>query len=324
MCLAGLAGLWKSHSEPEVPQPQSLYLQAKEFPGRPVQEDEVRTRLNEKTDSATRLAESASRFCEKFEMQVETLPLPSLLADLKDGKIKLPNMCESDEATTRLFQALRDSCSAEELKKEINGCEQNLFSYRARRIQLWAADQPVQSLSLEVIMQRFFGLLNAELPMGQLRGEDLRDIARELKKRIPESGTPSRIEAVSYFFDADPSPAGRLALRQALQEARRQNPEDWQIFEFQLMQEAQEDLGRYKQMIQRLLAQQPDSLIGVYHSACLLWKQKQKAQALDLFRKAADMDPKENRFRETYEKARLTAPDFPVCTASMRFSPDQF
>ncbi|MEZ0393258.1 MAG: tetratricopeptide repeat protein [Pseudobdellovibrionaceae bacterium] len=290
---------------------QKIYRQARLYSGRP-------------TNVAATLPTQRFANCSSFFEQVETLPLESLLFDLREGRMSLPANCEQDPLSAKMFTNLQQKCSPDSLAQSFADCETALFQYRTRRIQLWTQGQSLQELSTDLLIQRFYGMLFSGAANEAGGAEELRSLSEELKKRLPASAAPYRIEVVSYLAEPDLDAEKQLAFQNALREARARDPEDWQLFEMEWVQLAQSNPEAYAARVQEFLASQPNSPIGLYHAGCIAWKSGNQQAALESFQRASEQAPQDPRFSSTLQKSQSSKPGESICTSSLSFQFEDF
>lgn len=293
------------------PAQQKLYNQARQFSGRP-------------STVTTTLPETVSQDCSAFYEQIETLPMESLLFDLKEGKLSIPSHCEQDSHTAKLFSDLKADCAFLALQETQGKCESSLFHFRARRIQLWSDGQSLDELSTEILVQRFFGLLSSGTFAEVNGSNEFRQIGQILRKRLPNSNAPIRIELVGYLTSNQLTDQERADFQNLIREARERSPDDWQLFEMDLMQKALTDESAYQKAVQDFLAASPESPIGLYHAGCVAWKNGQKAEATAYFQQTLQKSPEDPRFKETFQKSQSSDLGESICTASLSFNSQDF
>jgi tetratricopeptide (TPR) repeat protein len=296
---------------------QKLYDQALQFPGRPASPVASPSPAVSPVPTENAMLEA----CNAFNEKIETLPLETLLFDLRERNLQIPPQCIQDKLTNPMFEAMNAACQPEAQTLNPTDCATRMFQYRARRIQLWSNSQDMKSLSTEVLVQKFYGLLSSG-EMNQEGGAQLlRSIAEELKTRLPQSSAPNRIEVISYLIDPPKTEEQSQAAAEALRVAREKSPDDWQLFEVDLIQKSPED---YEQTVRAFASQYPDSPIALYHLGCIAWKKGVQSEALQYFQRASQLAPTEARFSTTADKAKTEAPGTSICSAQMNFDSRDF
>lgn len=298
---------------------ESLYTKAKNFPGLSVASDKTKSPLTTRLSDASEKSSQAE--CESFNQKIETLPLNTLLFDLQEKHLAIPPSCAQDERTTALFQALSSACQSEAQNSNPLECEGKLFQYRARRIQLWSNSQDLKSLSSEVLVQKFYGLMSSGEMTLAGGGPLLRSISDELKLRLPDSSAPQRIDVISYLVEPPQTEEQNRAADEALRLAREKNPTDWQLFEIDLIRKPPAD---YEAQVRAFADQYPSSPIALYHLGCIAWKKGFRDEALQYFQRALSLAPTDTRFLATNERARSEATGASICTAQMSFDSRDF
>ncbi len=290
-----------------------LYSQAKTFSGRPITP-------GPDSESATSLADDqTAQPCSAFNEKIETLSLESLLFDVKEKKLVAPPSCTQDPLTDPLFAALKTACFDSPAPDD--NCQEKIFQYRARRIQLWSDTQDLKSLSTEVLIQKFYGLLSS----GQMNqpggGAALRTIADELRIRLPQSSAPDRIAVISYLLEPPQTEEQIQAADEVLRSARTKRPDDWQLFEVGLIRKSP---GEYENAVRQFAAQSPNSPVALYHLGCIAWKKGSAAEAQQYFQQALQIAPQDPRFISTAGKATTEAPGSSICSAQVSFDSQDF
>jgi hypothetical protein len=294
---------------------QRYYRQARQYSGRPV-------------NVSAEIPVETLNDCPRFFDQLETLPIESLMFDLKAKRLGIPARCEQDPISNDLFVKFQQNCSPELLDRNQDvaneNCESSLFQYRARRIQLWTQNRDLKELSTDLVIQRFFGLLAAGGMKAPAGADEVRAIALELESRMPQSAAPYRIEVASYLNDQNLTAEESQRYAAVLREARLRDPEDWQLFEVQLLKQSKEDPVGYEQAVQAFMASQPTLPISLYHGGCVAWNHGNRDQATELFRRASQGAPRDPRFNSTSQKAQTANLGTPICTAPLTFNLEDF
>jgi len=308
--------VYQNHqSTKPIRQDQKLFSQARQYPGRPLP----------KTEAAATDPEQPAD-CAGFYEKVETLPMESLVFDLREGRLTLPAPagCKQDPLTAKLFIALQTSCAPAQIAQSTQACETALFQYRARRIQLWSEGQSLKELSTDILVQRFFGLLASGAVFEPGGADEVRKLSQELQLRMPTSSSPLRIAVVSYIVDSDLTPEEAESFETILREARSQAPEDWQLFEIELIRKAGAQPEAYARSVQEFLTSNPHSPIGLYHGGCVAWNSGRREEAQQYFHKAREGAPLDSRFAEAALKSQAADLGTSICTATLSFNSADF
>lgn len=288
-----------------------LIDQVREFPGLP---------------AANLSAKERSSECKAAIESIETLPLNTLSYDLQNGRINLKGDCLfTTKNDIPLLQGFPEVCTTRTAEGQLSqDCVSKLFFYKALRIHHATIDQDAKGLSTEILINKFIGLL-AEQGFASPSGLKLmRDVGSTLRERLPNSESAARAALIGYLADDNLPADQKQKYEGMLDEARRQFPENWEIYEMDLVRKKLADEKSYNDEIQRYYTQNPNSAIAAYHMGCKAWSAADKVGALTFFEAAKKIVPQDKRFADTYAKALSVTPPEKVCSVQFNFTPDHF
>lgn len=269
-------------------------------------------------------AEKASQCAAALE-SIETLPLKTLLYDLQHDRLRLDPQCF--ESQTKSWSALKNfpqDC-LKKLNNELSqNCAQSLFSFKTIRIHQATANEDLSELSLELLINRLMALLNQEM-LGSSDGKKmLREVGLELQSRLPDSASAGKAAALGYLIEDQLNATDTTAFQELLSQLRAQFPENWDIFEMELVHLKTADTKKYQESITNHYQSNPSSAIATYHWGCLNWQKGQPDPARELFQKAVSLKPNDKRFLQTYEQSLKLQPPEKVCQVEISFNPESF
>ncbi len=241
---------------------------------------------------------------------------------VKSSQIADPEMEKSPE------QQVLEKCQAQNPKASIAQCQGLIHQKKMQNLFQWAKtiEKNIEHENSEELIKGFVRLLEnggAQTP-GLLK--KLEAIVEELEKRNPRSPIPDRMKLAIFIMGShDNSKLARDPnFQKALQQAREQHPEDWQIYELQLFTWGQTNPLNYEKEIAKILSRDPLSLIGRYHTACLHWNQGARELTQTELKSLMASFPSEQRLESTLEKTRTQSMGQSPCSMTLNFSPEDF
>lgn len=288
-----------------------LIDQVRDFPGLP---------------TAKLSAQEKSSECKSALESIETLPLTTLLQDLKDGRIKLKGECLfSGKSTISSLNDFPEACEARQPDGQVTtDCAAKVLFYKALRIHHATINENSKGLSTEILINKLIGLLADQAFASPTGLKLMRDVGRELRERLPQSDSAAKAELIGYLADDNLPPEGKQYYETKLDEARQQFPENWEIYEMDLIRKKSMNEKLYDDEIKKYYSQNPNSGIATYHMGCSAWNHADKVRALEFFDVAKKIAPQDKRFADTYSKASTLSPPEKVCTVQINFNPEQF
>lgn len=288
----------------------SLTEQIREFPGL------EKPKLNEK--------ESQSECKEALE-SIETLPLQTLIYDLGHNKFKLKSDClfisKNDIALLKDFPEVCEKIENNEPTKE---CNEKLLFYKALRIHHATMNDDLNSLSTEMIINKLIGLMieNAFNTPDDLK--QMRAVGTKIYERMPDSESAAKAAIVGYFSDDNLATSDKENYNQLLDEARNKFPENWEIYEMDLVRKKMNNDDNFKNEVMTYFQNHPESGIANYHMGCLHWTNKNVTEARALFQKAVQLSQNDSRFATTLQESQTANPPEKICLVQIGFNPENF
>lgn len=291
----------------------------------------VKDNLSEQAKSHAGLAtpklsdDEKKSVCKPALEAIETMPLKTLIFDLKNGSLKLNGDCLFHSANN--MQVLKDFpkvCEIVENRDPSEDCVKKLFLYKALRIHRGTVGEDLNTLPTEVLIQKLIGLTvdNAlDTPAGL---QWTKEVGAKLYERLPESAAANKAALLGYVASQSLSNDDRTQVEKILSEGRMKFPEDWEIFESDLVIKKRTDEKEFKKTVSSFYQSNPSSGIGQYFMGCLKWSNNEATAARDLFKSALATAPKDTRFNYTYQYSLTVNPPEKVCTVTVNFDPDKF
>jgi hypothetical protein len=299
-------------SKPIVTSPEEkLFDRVKEFPGL------TQTNLS----SAEKTSE-----CKSALEAIETQSLNTLLYDLNNGKLVLNGTCLfTTKSTTPMLENFPEVCLVRDGEGQISKeCTVKLYFYKAIRIHQATLDAELKGLSTEILINKLIGLL-AEQAYNSADGlKRLRNTGAELRERLPDSSSATKAALVGYLGDEHLNKTEQQVYDALLNEARHKFPDNWEIFEMDLVRKKSVDENVFKSEVKNYYEQYPNSPIATYHMGCVVWDGNDRAGAVALFETAKKLLPEDKRFADTYAKALTAKPPEKICSVQINFNPEQF
>lgn len=271
-------------------------------------------------------AEKIDLNCANSLEAIETLPMKSLLEDLKNNRINLDKSClfKSTQSNLQSLAGFPDVCSVSKDKEISADCEEKLFLYKALRIHHNTSQQDLRGLPTEILLQKFFGII-ADQSFSSPDGVSLfREASKELHQRLPESLSAAKANVISYLMDGNLNNDDQGNFDEALKEARQKFPNDWEIYEMSLIRKKMLDEDAFRSEILEYYAKQPQSAIANYYMGCIQWASGNIESARIYFKKASELGPGDGRFKETYENSLSKSAGDQVCAVKVNFNQDDF
>ncbi len=294
----------------KVTPPKSLLDQIKQFPGL------EKARLN---------AQELKSECKNDLEAIETLPLETLIYDLKNKKLILKPECVSiDGKITPSLVNFPEICEKLENNEPTKECVEKLFFYKALRIHRATKNDNLDNLQTEIIIHKLIGLL-AENAFQSADGlKMIRDVGTKLYERLPQSESAAKAAALGYLTDNQLNAADKARYDEILNQAREKFPNNWEIFEMDLIHKKMKDIKSFETEVLNYFQNNPNSGIANYYMGCLNWGNQSPAAAQSFFQKAFQLHPTDKRFAETLKMSLTVNPPENVCTVQINFDPNQF
>ena len=181
----------------------------------------------------------------------------------------------------------------------------------------------MDQLPTEVLIQKLMALLMGSFFSNGHDLQQLKQLGVKLYERLPESESAAKAASIGYLVDAHLSSEEQDIYNKTLRDARNKFPENWEIYEMDLVRRKTQNDPEYRNEITKYYQAHGQSAIGQYYMGCLEWADGHEQSARDLF-KAASQSSKEARFLETYQKALSQQPPSKVCSVKINFDPDKF
>lgn len=290
-------------------QKQKLYEQAKKYPGLP------------KAEITEQEKQSG---CGAFLEAIETKSIEDLFADFNSGALAIDSKCvEIPESSRPFFGDLNEICKQRVDGKPTQECTSRLVLYKFIRLRKATENEDIRNLPTELLIQRFMGSL---MDMDYLKNGlgPLRELAKEIYYRLPQSESAARAMAVGYIAEDHLSPELQQEFRKMIYEARERFPDSMDLFELDLVDKKNNDPNEAKKIIEAYYKQYPQSGLSHYHMGCQAWRENRFADAQKFFSEAVNLTPQHKRFTDTYEASLKTPPPKEVCQITINFNPQQF
>lgn len=263
----------------------------------------------------------ADSLCDKWNENVRTSSLDELISSLSETKINIPTNCFADLGLSELLDSLKVVCAAHFDEQK---CRSKLFHYRALMIRLATNDKVPRELETDVLIQRFFGLLSSQTLKTAEGAEEIRSIAKELRERLPKSTAPDKMEIAGYFIDPNIDQQ-RADLYKVLENARLRDPDNWVLFEMELIQRSRDmSLPAFANYLENLYRVNPQNPILVYHMGCVNWRKQNRSAAAQFFSAASQINPTELRFSTTYQRSAVAKFGEEICKFAISFKEMDF
>lgn len=263
--------------------------------------------------------------CKEDLEAVETLPLETLIYDLKNKKLNLKSDCFFiDRNTTPLLSGFPQICRNFENNEPTKECVEKLFFYKALRIHQATMKDNLDNLQTEIIINKLIGLLaeNAVQTAGGLKM--IRDVGAKLYERLPDSESAAKAAALGYLADDKLSDSDKVSYDEILNQARRKFPENWEIYEMDLIRRKMKNDNSFETEVLNYFQKNPSSGIANYYMGCLAWNKQNATEARSFFQIAAQLQSSDQRFSSTLQKSQTVNPPEKVCTVQVNFDPNQF
>ncbi len=289
---------------------KSLSDQIKQFPGL----DKPKLTLQESQSECKEALES-----------IETLPLQTLIYDLGHKKFKLNSDCLFiSKNKLDLLKDFPEVCEKFENNEPSKLCIEKLFFYKALRIHHATINDNLDSLSTEIIINKLIGLI-ADNSFSTPDGLKLiRVVGAKIYERLPESESAAKAAAVGYFGEENLSDVDKATYNKLLDEARLKFSENWEIYEMDLVRKKMKNDGSFNNEVVSYYQNHPESPVANYQMGCLDWSNSKADEAQNLFQKAVQLSPNDQRFAETLQKSKTMRTPEKVCTVQINFDPDKF
>jgi tetratricopeptide (TPR) repeat protein len=270
--------------------------------------------------------EKSNAVCKPALESIETLPLNTLVYDLTNGSLALHPDClfhEKNEFT--MLKGFPQSCEVRVEGKPTQDCIKQLFFYKAMRVNRATIDQDLSHLPTEVIIQKLVAILGSFFDgVTPEVLKQLSAVGAQLRERLPESASAHKAALLGVLANDNATTEEKVRYQQELNQSRQKFPNDWDLFEMDLIQKKKNDKEEYNKEVQIFYGAHPKSAIALYHRGCLSWSQGQAAEAQDFFKQALDIAPNDTRFKDTYQKSLTSATADTVCSVQLNFDPDRF
>ena len=290
--------------------PVSLSERAKQFPGL------TKPNLSD--------AELKSE-CRQAIESIETLPLKTLVYDLGNGHLKLNADCLTHLKTNDNFlKGFPQVCEKLENGTPTSECVQKLFFYKALRINEATKNQALDSLATEIIINKLIALL-ADNAFATPEGlKTIREVGAKLYERLPNSESAAKAAIIGYLGEDGLAEQDKLNYDQISDEARAKFPNNWDIYEMDLIRKKSKNEESFKSEVLKHYANQPESSIAIYYMGCINWSDNKAVLARTFFKSAAERSPADKRFADTLQKSLSMNPPEKICAVQIGFNPDQF
>lgn len=289
---------------------KSLTDQIKQFPG---------------LDTPKLSPQESQSECKEALESIETLPLQTLIYDLGHNKFKLKSDCLFiSKNSIALLDNFPEACEKIENNEPSKACIEKLFFYKALRIHHATINDDLDSLPTEIIINKLIGLI-AENAFNTPDGLKLvRAVGAKIYERLPESESAAKAAVIGYFGDENLSDIDRTSYNKLLDEARSKFPENWEIYEMDLVRKKMNNDDSFKNEVVNYFQSHSDSAIANYQMGCFYWSDSKVDEAQNLFKKSVQLSPNDQRFVGTLQKSQTMTPPEKVCSVQINFDPDKF
>ncbi len=278
-------------------------------------------------DSPKLSPQESNSECKEALEAIETLPLQTLIYDLIQNKFKLKSDCLFiSKNSISLLNDFPEVCEKPENNELSKACIEKLFFYKALRIHHATISDDLDSLSTEIIINKLIGLM-AENAFNTPDGLKLmRAVGVKIYERLPESESESAAKAavVGYFGDDNLSDVDKENYDKLLNEARNKFPENWEIYEMDLVRKKKNNDDSFKKEVVNFFQSHSESAIANYYMGCLYWSDNKGVEAQNLFQRAVELSPNDQRFVGTLQKSQTLRPPEKICSVQISLDPDKF
>jgi hypothetical protein len=263
--------------------------------------------------------------CKSALESIETLPLKTLLYDLKENKLKLSSDCLfMNFPQSKSLAGFPEVCSVTQKADLSDECVAKIFEYKSLRIHHATKNTDLDTLETAVIIQKFMAVLSDDSMDNSDGHAVLRKIGQKLYERLPESESAAKAAALGFIVSEKLTPEEQAKINFVLDSARSKFPNNWEIYEIDLIRKKGQSLENFKNEILNYYGKFPNSAISQYYMGCLNWSENKAAVARDFFKSATTINSKDTRFTGTYEQSLKTNPPEKVCSLKISFDPDDF
>ncbi len=296
----------------KIIQSEKLIEQAKSHPGL--------------TQSNLSASENSSE-CKFILESIETLPLQTLIYDLTNGNLDInshSNCIMNDFPKLKNLDGFPAVCQIIKGTEPSKKCIDQLFKYKSLRIHHATLNSDIDLLDTPVIIQKFMAVLSddsTENPEGQNR---IRTIGQKLYERLPNSEAAVKAAVLGFMIPTNLSTDDQQKFNDILDSARSKFPNNWEIYEMDLIRKKGQSLDSFKNEIQNYYAKYPNSAIAQYYMGCLNWSENNAPVARDFLKSATVTAPNDPRFADTYQQAQKLNPPEKICMVQINLSPDDF
>lgn len=262
--------------------------------------------------------------CRSALETIETQPLAALIESVVQKKIKLDSKCLFlSQKQTEFLKGFPEVCEISEQSEPSAECLQKIFYYKVLRVHTATIGQNLEQLPTEVLIQKLMAVLMGQLLSSADDLKQLKQLGVKLYERLPESESAAKAASIGYLVDDHLSSEEQAVYNKTLRDARNKFPENWEIYEMDLVRRKAQNDPEYRSEITRYYQAHSQSAIGQYYMGCLEWADGHEQSARDFF-KAASQASTESRFLETYQKALSQQSPSKVCSVKINFDPDKF
>ncbi len=263
--------------------------------------------------------------CKSVFESIETLPLKTLIYDLKEERLNLNSECLlKNFPKVKSLIGFPEACKTTKGAEPTTECIEKLFKYKSMRIHNATKNTDIDTLDTAVIIQKFMAIMSDE-SMNSAEGQlALRTIGQKLYERLPNSETAAKAAALGVVISDKLSEEEHSKINELLDSARSKFPNNWEIYELDLIRRKGQNLESFKNEIVSYYTKFPNSAISQYYMGCLNWSENKATIARDFFKSTTTINPKDIRFSGTYEQSLKTNPPEKVCSVQINFNPDDF
>jgi hypothetical protein len=256
--------------------------------------------------------EAEPKICRESREKLLTKKIDEIIADISDRRSNLDANCLThDENVTSkdLAAAIYSSCQREELiaGRKKQECWQALVFFKAALVTKSFGSRSIEDADAETLVYLFM----AKITQGEIRTPTeisaLYDITDRLIELMPDS--PSALKAaaiprlVSDFENMTKGEALNPTVDAYVDEALRLNPNDPELQEVSVLRKLYEPGEKISvNKAEMLVQEKPASSLAQYFLAGALENSGRRKDAISAARRAADMEPENNRYQETLRK----------------------